>query len=136
MSKHFEIILFTASQRCYADAVVGVLDPARELIQHRFYREDCLCINGVHFKDLRVIGNRNLHEMLIVDNAPYTFAYQLDHGIPIVSWKDDPYDRELFDLTQYLKSLATAADMVQVNAETFKLRSYYADCHAAYFGAV
>lgn len=37
----------------------------------------------MHVKDLRVI-NRNLAEIVLVDNAAYSYAFQLENGIPIL----------------------------------------------------
>ena len=86
LSKKFEIVVFTASHKCYADAVLDMLDPSHEIIHHRLYRENCVLVDGgVYVKDLRVITNRNLEDMIIIDNAAYSFAYQLENGIPIVS---------------------------------------------------
>lgn len=34
-------------------------------------------------KDLRVI-NRNLSDMILIDNAAYSYSFQLDNGIPII----------------------------------------------------
>ena len=76
---------------------------------------------------MRVIGGRSLKDMAIIDNAAYWFAYQLDNGIPIISWHDDYYDRELYNLMDYLKVLEQAEDMREVNRETFKLRTFYED---------
>ena len=41
--------------------------------------------------------------MVLVDNAAYSFGYQVDNGIPIISWHDDKNDRELFNLMDYMK---------------------------------
>ena len=38
-SKNYEVIVFTASHQCYADAALDYLDPEREIIHHRFYRQ-------------------------------------------------------------------------------------------------
>ena len=40
-------------------------------------------------KDLQIIANRSLKDMVIVDNAVYSFAFQLDNGIPIVPFYSD-----------------------------------------------
>ena len=40
--------------------------------------------SGVYVKDLRVI-NRNLHDMVLIDNAAYSYAFQLENGVPILS---------------------------------------------------
>lgn len=121
LSKKFEIIVFTASHKCYADKVLDLLDPTHELIHHRLYRENCVVANGVFIKDLRIITNRNLESTVIVDNAAYCFAYQLENGIPIVSWYDDRDDSELVNLTHYLSTLANVPDVRVCNRQTFHL---------------
>jgi CTD small phosphatase-like protein 2 len=41
LSIDFEIIVFTASHKCYADEVLDYLDPDNNLISHRLFREHC-----------------------------------------------------------------------------------------------
>ena len=75
MSKLFEVMVFTASHACYANVVLDYLDPNHQYIQHRLYRDSCIQTDeGFYVKDLRVI-NRPLSDMLIVDNASYSFAF-------------------------------------------------------------
>jgi CTD small phosphatase-like protein 2 len=60
MARKFEIIVFTASQQEYADAILDELDPEKEIFQHRLYRHHCWVLeNQMHVKDIRII-NRNL----------------------------------------------------------------------------
>ncbi|CAG9310197.1 unnamed protein product [Blepharisma stoltei] len=122
-SQNFEVIVFTASHKCYADAVLDYLDPKGDLIHHRFYRDSCIINQGVYIKDLRIFLNRDLCDMIIVDNAAYSFAYQIDNGIPIISWFDDKNDTELLNLINYLKVLQEVKDVREINRETFKLYS-------------
>jgi TFIIF-interacting CTD phosphatase-like protein len=66
--------------------VLDHLDPHGEYIQHRLYREHCYpTAEGMYVKDLRVL-NRNLSDMILVDNAAYSYAFQLDNGIPIIPY--------------------------------------------------
>ena len=75
MSLFFEIIVFTASEKSYADAVLDEIDPNR-LIRHRLYREHCLRLDrNLYTKDLRVI-NRDLSKVLLVDNSAASFICQ------------------------------------------------------------
>ena len=55
--------------------MLDYLDPDNELIHHRLYRESCVVTDGVCIKDLRILGNRNLKSVVIVDNAAYSFSY-------------------------------------------------------------
>ncbi|CAG9333674.1 unnamed protein product [Blepharisma stoltei] len=126
-NKDYEVIVFTASHKCYADRVLDFLDPTGVLIHHRLYRENCLFIDGVYIKDLRILANRQIKDIVIVDNAAYSFAYQLDNGIPIISWHDDMTDRELYKLIEYLKSLSRIHDIRIANRQTFHLDSFYTD---------
>ncbi len=56
-------------------------------------------------KDLRVI-NRNLSDIVLVDNAVYSFGFQLDNAVPILYFYDNKDDVELLELVPYLKRLA------------------------------
>ena len=127
VSKYFEVFVFTASHPCYANVVLDYIDPKRELIHERFFRDSCINMNGVYIKDLRIFANRNLKDMIIVDNAAYSFAYQLENGIPILSWHDDPNDKELLNLIEYVKALAQVEDVRDINNSTFRLRNFYED---------
>eukprot|EP01017_Pseudomicrothorax_dubius_P019686 TRINITY_DN2162_c0_g1_i12.p1 TRINITY_DN2162_c0_g1~~TRINITY_DN2162_c0_g1_i12.p1 ORF type:complete len:635 (-),score=73.90 TRINITY_DN2162_c0_g1_i12:103-2007(-) len=125
LSTLFEIIVFTASHGCYANVVLDYLDPAREIIHHRLFRETCVQTDeGIFVKDLRVIANRDLKNMCLVDNAAYSFAYQLDNGIPIVPFYDNHDDKELLHLTNYLKSLLLVEDVREVNRKAFKMSAF------------
>ena len=134
ISEVMELIVFTASQRSYADAVMNYIDPTRTLIHHRLYRENCIVSDRVHIKDLRILANRSLKDVVLIDNAAYSYGYQIDNGIPIISWHDDPDDRELLYLTQYLKSLLTVDDVREVNQATFHLSTFYSDYSEEFLG--
>ena len=95
-SKDFEVIIFTASHKCYADKVIDFLDPGHQWVHHRLYRNNCIQIDGIYVKDLRILIDRNPKDIIIVDNAAYSFAFQLNNGIPIISWYADMEDRELY----------------------------------------
>eukprot|EP00362_Geleiidae_sp_MMETSP1317_P002259 CAMPEP_0201281310 /NCGR_PEP_ID=MMETSP1317-20130820/2313_1 /ASSEMBLY_ACC=CAM_ASM_000770 /TAXON_ID=187299 /ORGANISM="Undescribed Undescribed, Strain Undescribed" /LENGTH=74 /DNA_ID=CAMNT_0047590829 /DNA_START=1163 /DNA_END=1387 /DNA_ORIENTATION=+ len=68
-----------------------------------------------------------MKDIVIVDNAAYSFGYQIDNGIPIISWHDDKYDRELYNLIDYLKVLIQVDDIREINRRTFHLRTFYED---------
>ena len=70
---------------------------------------------------MRILANRNLKNIIIVDNAVYSFGYQLENGIPIISWHNDKYDKELYNLIGYFKILVNSDDVRDTNAKTFQL---------------
>jgi CTD small phosphatase-like protein 2 len=111
LSKNFEIIVFTASYSCYADVVLDYIDPERKIIEHRLYREHCFKTDkDMYIKDLRII-NRGLHEMVLIDNASYSYIFQLENGIPIFPYYDGSNDFELKALESYLAKISTAKDV-------------------------
>lgn len=116
----FEVVVFTASQKVYADKLLNILDPHHKYITHRLYRDSCTNIEGNYIKNLLCLG-RDLQHTVIVDNSPQVFGYQLDNGIPIESWYDDPNDMELSRLLPFLKTLVNAPDVRPLVRNKFKL---------------
>lgn len=86
------------------------------------YRQHCVQTpEGYYVKDLRIIANRNMEDMVIVDNSVYSFAYQIDNGIPIIPFYHEQSDEEMLHLIFYLNCLATCEDVRQQNRDAFEL---------------
>ena len=75
MSSLFEIVIFTASHSCYANVIIDFIDPEKKLISYRLFRDSCIEKESIYLKDLNVISNRDLKNLVIVDNATHSFAY-------------------------------------------------------------
>lgn len=114
----FEVAIFTASERIYAEQLLDILDPEGKLISRRAYRESCTFSNGSYTKDLTVLGI-DLAKVAIVDNCPQVFRLQVNNGIPIKSWFDDPSDHALISLLPFLETLAEADDVRPIIAKKF-----------------
>ena len=121
-STRYQIGVFTASSQDYADQVIDLIDPTHKLIQFRLYRQHCVQTpDGHYIKDLRVIRNRSLTDMLLVDNSVHSFGFQLDNGVPIIPFFDDQTDQELLHRSNYVLARVDSDDLRPANAATFQL---------------
>jgi len=73
-AKFFQVILFTASEKDYADPIIDLIDPDRKLISARFYRSSCFYYNGSWVKDLRIF-KKPLSDIAIIDNSIPAFRF-------------------------------------------------------------
>ncbi len=102
--------------------MINYLDPRGEYVQHRLYRRNCEYIQeGYYVKDLRLLG-RDLSKVVLVDNAAYSYAFQVANGIPIIPYYEGKSDYEMKALGQYLRSLQ--GDVRERNKEVFRLQEY------------
>jgi Dullard-like phosphatase family protein len=120
VSKYFEVGIFTASVREYADAVINFLDPENKYIKYRLYRNSCINVGDlVRVKNLRILKNISLKDIVLVDNNMYSFAPQLDNGILINSFFCDKKDNELENVLSYLIEFILPSDDVRKTNEQF-----------------
>lgn len=114
VSAKFEVVVFTAACKEYADQILDVIDPTKSLIHHRLYRDDCReCQHSegmVYLKDLRVL-NRDLKRTILVDNSLLCFACQLDNGIVCNPFRGNQDDSELITILHVL-TIVTAEPQI------------------------
>ena len=121
LSTIYEIVVFTSSEKSYADSILNYIDKDHVWIHHRLFREDCVEVSkDVFIKDLRVLG-RDLKNVVLVDNAPYAFGFQLENGYPIIPFYDCKEDEEIKKLTQYLLQISNADSVLLENRRKFRL---------------
>lgn len=132
MSELWNVIVFTASDKKYADYVVDMLDPECKYIANVCYRNQCEAVSRHLVKDLRSFYSTHVKEenILIVDNRIVSFGYQIYNGIPILPFYGDLRDTELRGLKSYLKRLSQPEFSIQKTlrdryrySETFKFAS-------------
>ena len=97
----YEIDIFTAAIKRYADNIINKLDPNDNYIRYRFYREHCIYEGTKTVKKLVRIG-RDLNKIIFVDNIKYNAKYNMDNLYHVSSWKDDVYDTEMIKLQDLL----------------------------------
>ena len=109
VSKFFEVVIFTASIQKYASPLLNILDKEKN-IRYRLYREECTFINGLFIKDLKRL-NRPLSDLIIVDNSPLAYTFNIENGLPIKTWYDDINDKELNKILPLLIFLSKVKDV-------------------------
>ena len=129
VNKYFEVGIFTASVKEYADAVISFLDPENKLIKFRLYRNNCINYNDAFtVKDLRIFKNVDLKKIVLLDNSMYSFAAQINNGILINSFINDKEDNELFNALNYLVNfILPAEDVREVNEQFYNFRQIIDD---------
>mmetsp|Transcript_57466 Transcript_57466/g.115137 ORF Transcript_57466/g.115137 Transcript_57466/m.115137 type:complete len:349 (-) Transcript_57466:93-1139(-) len=112
VSQLYEVVVYTASLPQYANKLLDQLDKDGN-VALRLFRNACTRLPNGYVKDLSKLG-RDLKDVIIVDNSPICYSLQPSNAIPIKTWRDDPHDRELFDLVPILNSLAEVEDVPMV----------------------
>lgn len=123
LANYYEIVVFTAAEQDYADAILDVLDP-ENVISQRLYRQHCINIEDKYFvKDLRIIEDRDIKDMVLVDNSIISMAFNIDSGIPVAPfYRHIKKDEELLFLHSYLDELYHIEDFRDHNRDKFKLQ--------------
>ena len=76
MTQFWDIYVFTASTPPYARAIVNFLDPEGKYINGILDRLNCMeTKNGFYIKDLRILKNKELKNMILVDNLSHSFGF-------------------------------------------------------------
>ncbi|KNB44622.1 hypothetical protein JH06_1526 [Blastocystis sp. subtype 4] len=104
LSYMYEIVVFTASSKSYANSVLDFIDP-HCCIAYRLFRENCRLFNGVLVKDLSILG-RDLSKVVLVDNLRDSYILQPANGICCESFFGNKSDEELMHLLPFLQYLA------------------------------
>jgi CTD small phosphatase-like protein 2 len=68
--------------------------------------------------------NRNLSEIVLVDNSPFAYVLQPENGVPILPFEGCHRDCQLKMLEEYLMRLEGVQDVREVNARSFGLNRY------------
>lgn len=117
VSKWYDLVVFTASMKEYADPVIDWLESCfRGRFERRLYRHNCVLRDGVgYIKDLSVIG-KALEEVVIIDNSPTSYAMNEDNAIQVEGWISDPSDTDLLNLLPLLEALRYSTDVRSILA--------------------
>lgn len=123
-SKWYNLVIFTAGFREYAEKVLNLFDPASRYIQNVLARENCIEYSKHFIKDFQIVANSHVRreDIVMLDNRVISFGYNMTQGIPILPFYDSQEDTELRDVVPFLKYLS--APDVDISQE-LKLRYNY-----------
>ena len=121
MIKFFDLGIFTAACKNYADKIINIFDPHNKYFKFRLYRESCINLqNIIYIKDLRIIENFKPESTILVDNSLFSFSNNITNGILVNSFYGNKNDNQLKNLTNYLKkNIIPAEDVRDVIDKTF-----------------
>ncbi|SMN21807.1 similar to Saccharomyces cerevisiae YHR004C NEM1 Probable catalytic subunit of Nem1p-Spo7p phosphatase holoenzyme [Maudiozyma saulgeensis] len=124
VSEWYNIVIFTASMKEYADPVIDWLESSLSgPFSRRLYRNDCTLRDGVgYIKDLSILTKIShssklpsqevgLNEIIIIDNSPVSYAMNVDNAIQVEGWINDQSDTDLLNLIPLLESLRYTTDV-------------------------
>lgn len=99
-------MVFTDQLPTYGEPVLDRIDPQRQYISSRLYRDATRYTNGAHVRDLSML-NRAPEKIIYLSAKPESYQLQPENAFPIAEWKDlDQRDTALLDLMPLLESLA------------------------------
>jgi CTD small phosphatase-like protein 2 len=123
MSQHYNVYVFTAGTFDYAEPIVNYLNQKKKTILGLLHRKNCMeTQNGFFIKDLRIIQNRELKDIVMVDNLVHSFGLQITNGIPILEFLDNKLDRELQGVEKMLIELSIKEDVRDTLEAKLKLK--------------
>ena len=73
-------------------------------------------------KDLRIIQDRQIQDIILVDNSIVSFAFNLENGVPISAFTRQIQDEELLYLVSYLEEVYSFPDVREHISKTFRLK--------------
>ena len=121
MQEFYELIIYTSAERRYANSILDFIEKRQQYFAHRLYYPQCVVKKGQYScKDLEIFcHNRNLNNVVIVDNLVSNYCMHIKNGIPILYYKGSDVDTQLIHLASYLRTLAEAKNISVVIKNDF-----------------
>ena len=118
VSKYFDLAIFTAAMKCYADIIIDYIDPKNELFQFRLYRDACIPLQQrLYIKDLRIIKDYDPMNVILMDNSLYSFMNQPSNGMLVNSFYTNHKDTQLISAKNFLINHIFPCDDIRKECE-------------------
>lgn len=119
----YEIVVWTAGVKDYADPILDKIDADGNIFKRRMYRTECIKADQFFIKDLDIILDREKTNLIIVDNSILSFAFDLANGVPINSFMGtEDEDKDLLYLISFLDEAFFSSDCRKACEEAFNLQ--------------
>ena len=121
-SKLYNLILFTAADKIYAEKALKIIDEKNEFFILRFFRHHCVYINNsIILKNLHFFRDLDFRNVLIIDNNPEHFFCHLRNVMPIVPFFGEKDDEELLKVNMFLEDVWAFEDFRKVLRKSFHM---------------
>ena len=118
VSKYFDLAIFTAAMKGYADTILDFIDPNNKFFQFRLYRDACISIqNRLYIKDLRIIKDYDPMKVILMDNSLYSFMNQPSNGMLVNSFYTNHKDTQLISAKNFLVNHIFPCDDIRKECE-------------------
>ena len=116
--KYFDLAIFTAAMKGYADTIIDYIDPNNQFFQFRLYRDACIPIQQrIYIKDLRIIKDYDPMNVILMDNSLYSFMNQPSNGMLVNSFYTNHKDTQLISAKNFLINHIYPCDDVRKECE-------------------
>ena len=106
ISKIYEIIIFTASNKRYAYSIINKID-YKSNVDYILHKKYIIYEDGNPVKRLDMIG-RDMNKIIFVDNLEINAKYNKKNLYHISSWYNNVYDDEIYKLKEKLIKIANS----------------------------
>ncbi len=118
VAKYFDLAIFTAATKTYADIILDYIDPKNEFFQFRLYRDACIPIQQrLYIKDLRIIKDYDPRNVILMDNSLYSFMNQPSNGMLVNSFYTNNNDTQLISAKNFLINHILPCDDIRQECE-------------------
>ena len=119
--KHYEVVIYTFSIQPYADSILNDIEIQLgiQLFDYRLYRNSIYSKRRRNKKPLyckRAFRDRNIKDVIIIDDQPEMWFWALDNLIPIIKFQGMHTDTALQGIQKYLAILKEVSDIPKFNS--------------------
>jgi len=110
LQRHYDLFIFTASNKDYADKIIDHAFPFIPT-SHRLYADSCVPMSGYRVKDLRLLGYPR-RQVVMIDDLFGSAMLQPQNVVVVPPWLGDTDDIVFESILPVLAAASSAYDVV------------------------